>query len=73
MDKTTFELQQHTIEYLQEQFTILYKAVGEVSTDRKAGDRLNFRIRELEEQNINYAMEKDVTDRKINELIIVKD
>jgi chromosome segregation ATPase len=58
---------------LQEQFGILFNAVGEVSTDRKAGDRLNFRIKELLDQNRAFIAEKESSDRRINQLTAEKD
>lgn len=64
----TQQLEQHNLHYLQEQFTNLYNAIDNISSDRQYGERQQFKINQLlqkEKAWNNDCAEKDSTIAKL--------
>ena len=57
------QIQGHNIQFLQEQFKLLFDSVNNISADKKLGDRLQKRIIELE--NANKVM--DISIKELGE------
>ena len=57
------QIQGHSIQFLQEQFKLLFDSVNNISADKKLGDRLQKRIIELE--NANKVM--DISIKELGE------
>ena len=53
----------HSINFLQEQFKILYNSIDNISADKRLGDVLQFKIKDLTEKNEKYAVSFDEIQR----------
>ena len=53
------EISNHSIHFLQEQFKILYNSIDNISADKRLGDVLQFKIKDLDDKNQKYAVAFD--------------
>lgn len=51
----------------------MYRAVDNISADKKLGDLLQFKIKELTDKNVIYAKEAFDNDRSVNQLVSERD
>ena len=67
------QIQGHNIQFLQEQFGILFDSVHNISADKKLGDRLYKRISELENANKDMGNTLKEQQESIGRLIAERD
>jgi len=65
-DKMRQALSNHTIAYLQDQFRKLYDALDNISSDKKAGDDMSFKIKELEQEKVILTKQVAILQEEVN-------